>query len=103
MKLNKFIARRSARRSTLTKQSLKLIKTKNPSPRAWGCARGNALGERGARGRAEATRAAPGRAQGPRRGSTLPKAEAAHWGRDGRARGGWGAAPRGGQGPRARV
>jgi hypothetical protein len=47
MKLNRFVARRSTRHNTLTKQSLKLIKTKNPSPRAWGCARGNALGERG--------------------------------------------------------
>jgi hypothetical protein len=39
----------------LTKQSLKLIKTKNQSLRAWGYARGNALCEPGARGRAGAT------------------------------------------------
>jgi hypothetical protein len=51
----------------------------------WGCARRNALGERGARGRAEATRAVPGRAQEPRRGTTLPKGEAAHRGWDDRA------------------
>jgi hypothetical protein len=61
----------------LTKQSLKLIKTKNQSPRVWGCARGNALGERGARsraGRAEATRAALRHAQGPHTGSHAAEA-----------------------------
>jgi hypothetical protein len=62
------------RRSTLTKQSLKLIKTKNQSPHAWGCARGNALGERGG---CEAAQAAP-RPREPRRGTTLPKAGVAH-------------------------
>jgi hypothetical protein len=90
--------RRSARCSTLTKQSLKLIKkSTNQSPRAWGCARGNVLGERGGeaaqatpgdhaaegRGRAQraartgartATRRGPGQprrggAKGPRRGA----------------------------------
>jgi hypothetical protein len=79
--------RRSARRSTLTKHSLKLIKTKNQSPRAGGCARRNALGERGARGRA---------ARGPR-GTPPGAGTAAREGARGRARGAAGGRARRGE------
>jgi hypothetical protein len=88
----------------LTRLGLKLIKTKNQSPRAWGCARENALGERGARGRV-------GRTGGPccRRQEPCTKSRA-HMGAEGprspRAggphAGGQGAARTGAREPRRR-